>query len=481
MKKIIILLLSSFMLFSCEDLLTEKPKSLAVETFYNTPKEVESAIAAIYAPLRNGSSMGGLYPIQLESYTDYAYGRGSHAVLSDFQGLDGSNVARVNGFWNDFYLSIRNANIVIANVPQGKSLTPADAAKYIAEAKFLRALTYFYLVRNWGGVPIRTENNMKEQNIKRNTADEVYQLILSDLQFAEANLPDNPPLVGKPSKWAAKTLLADVYFYQGKNTEARDKAKEVIQANKYSLVPVTVVDDFQKIFGPDVITTPEEIFYLKFSRLGNGMGWNYLMFLNHPGTKMYGAGGYFTVYSTTDNSVIKNWDKSDLRYQLWFPYNIGLGPNTILTKKFIDPLSPSAAGAGNDYPIYRYADLLLLYAEADCRASGSPSADALEKLNMIHRRAYGKNPILPDASVDFKLSDYTKDSFIDLVIKERGYETQIEGKRWLDLKRTGKVKEMIKAAVGKNVADKHLLWPIPVSELNYNSAIDPSKDQNPGY
>ena len=181
-------------------------------------------------------------------------------------------------------------------------------------------------------------------------------------------------------------------------------------------------------------------------------------------------------------SVIKNWDKNDLRYTYgWYAWNIGLGANSILNKKYSDPLAINANGAGNDFPLYRYADVLLLYAEADCRASGSPAADAMEKLNMIHRRAYGKNPVSPDASVDFKLSDYNKDTFVDLVLKERGYETQFEAKRWLDLKRTGKVKEIIKAATGKDVADKHLLWPIPVSELNYNSAIDPVKDQNPGY
>jgi hypothetical protein len=427
--------------------------------------------------------LGSLYPAQLEAYTDYCYGRGSYAYMSNFQGLDGANLTRPQSMWGLFYLSIRNANIVIQKVPDGTKLTVADKAKYTAEAKFLRAFTYFTMVRNWAGVPIRTENNMEEQNIKRNTVDEVYQLIVADLQFAEANLPDNASLPGKPSKWAAKTLLADVYFYQGKNTEARDKSKEVILSNKYSLVTVTVADDFMKIFGPEVVTTTEEVFYLKFSRLGTNQGWTFVLFPHHPGSKLHGAGGYYAEYSDlVSNSTIKDWDKNDLRYKYgWYPYNIGLGANSILNKKYIDPLAPGANGAGNDYPLYRYADVLLMYAEADCRASGSPGADAMEKLNMVHRRAYGKNPVLADATVDFKLTDYNKNSFIELCLKERGYETQFEAKRWLDLKRTGEVKARIKAATGKDVADKHLLWPIPVSELNYNSAIDPVKDQNPGY
>src|SRR5690606_16577608 len=118
--------------------------------------------------------------------------------------------------------------------------------------------------------------------------------------------------------------------------------------------------------------------------------------------------------------------------------------------------------------------------EADARVNNAPTADAIEKLNMVHRRAYGYPATQPSA-VDFKLSDYNLDSFLDLVLLERGYETQYESKRWLDLKRTGKVKQVIKNAYDITVADKHLLWPIPASELNFNKALDPQKDQNPGY
>jgi hypothetical protein len=481
MKRIILLVITSLILVSCEDLLLESPKSLAVETFYNTNKEVEAAIGAIYSPLRSSNCLGGLYPAQLEAYTDYSYGRGSYGPLSNFQGLDGNNTPRAENMWNNFYLSIRNANIVIQNVPNGKKISDANKAKYTAEAKFLRALNYFFLVRNWSGVPIRTEENMSEIEIKRNTADEVYQRIYEDLTFAEENLPDNAQLPGKPSKWAAKTLLADVYFYQGKNSEARNKANEVIQSNKYSLVTVATADDFTKIYGPDVVTTTEEVFYVKFSRLGTNEGWNFVLFVHHPGSGYHKSGGYYAHYSDlVSNSVIANWDKNDLRFGLWYKYNIGLGANSILSKKFVDRDATGGTGAGNDFPLYRYADVLLLYAEADCRASEAPSADAMEKLNMVHRRAYGKNPMVA-SEVDFKLADYNKVSFIELVLKERGYETQMEAKRWLDLKRTGEVKQRIKAATGKDVADKHLLWPIPISELNYNSAIDPSADQNPGY
>ena len=101
---------------------------------------------------------------------------------------------------------------------------------------------------------------------------------------------------------------------------------------------------------------------------------------------------------------------------------------------------------------------------------------------MVHRRAYGKDPATPDVTVDFSLAAYgSADAFLGLVAQERGYEDCSEGKRWLDLKRMGIVKQVIQNIKGITVADKHLLWPIPTTEYNYNKAIDPAKDQNPGY
>ena len=101
---------------------------------------------------------------------------------------------------------------------------------------------------------------------------------------------------------------------------------------------------------------------------------------------------------------------------------------------------------------------------------------------MVHRRAYGKNPTAADATVDFKLADYAaKQPFINLVVKERGYENCAEAKRWLDLKRLGIAQQTILAVKGKTMTQRHLLWPIPTIEYNYNTAIDPVKDQNPGY
>lgn len=478
-KELIYLVGLSFFLGSCSELLEEEPKLLAVETFYNTPAEVETAVNAIYSPLRSNDCLSGLYMAQQESYTDYCYGNGSYAVLNDFQGLNSTNINRVGSMWDKFYLAIRNANLVILNTPNGTEISEEYINQFVGEAKFLRALTYFYLVRNWGGVPIRTENNMSEINLNKSTEDDVYDLILSDLQYAEKSLPDVPANIGRPTKWSAKTLLSDVYLQLNRFEEAANKAYEVIASNKYSLVPVSTVDDFQKVFGPDVISTTEEIFYLKFNRQ-DLQGYQWCMFVNDAGTKLHGAGGFTTHYGDQTNFFFSNWKTTDLRRNLWFNWDINRGPNALLCKKIIDPLAVSTSGAGNDNTIYRYADVLLIYAEAASLAVGHPTEEAIEALNQVHRRAYGYNPT-EVSGVDFTLNDYDAESFLDLIIKERGYEFQFEAKRWLDLKRTGKAAEIISQAKDKSIAQKHYLWPIPVSEMNYNKGLDPAKDQNPGY
>lgn len=222
-----------FLFTSCDkDILTEKPKTVAVENFYNTAEEVETAVNAIYNQWRTTSYT--VYQGVLDIHTDYGYGRGSYAQFNDFQGLNASNISRVEGFWSTFYTSIRNANLVIANAPNGSDISQADIDKLVAEAKFLRALSYFHLVRNWGEVPLRTPRNMFDTDLEKSSVDEVYDLIIADLQEAELNLLDTPTHLGRPSIWAAKTMLADVYLTRGMYAEARNKANEVIQSNKYS-------------------------------------------------------------------------------------------------------------------------------------------------------------------------------------------------------------------------------------------------------
>ena len=466
-------------LASCNKILVEKPKTVAVENFYNTEPEIESAVNAIYEPLRGNNIVE--QTVILDAHTDWGYGRGSRADYNAMQGFNAANINNAGSRWNTFYLAIRNANLVIQNAPNGTSISQEDIDRNVAEAKFLRAFSYFQLVRNWGSIPLRTEENMTERDLAKSSVDDVYSLIVSDLKYAESNLPEVQTLVGKPTKYAAKTMLADVYLTLGKYSEAAGEANDVIQSNKYSLVPVTNKTDFQlKLFGPTIVTTPEEIFYFKYSRQPGQGDW-ILWVLSHPSTGNFNFGGAYAHYSDATNPFYISWNDNDIRKSLWDKINFGLGPNTLVSSKYVDPDAvEQSRGAGNDLPIYRYAGALLIYAEASCMASNGPTAEGIEALNKVHRRAYGKDPNVP-SEVDFKISDYNKNTFQDLVLQERAYEFIFEGKRWYDLKRTGKAAEVILAAKGITIAEKAYLWPIPDSELNFNKALDPAKDQNPGY
>ena len=476
MKKIIYLLIISLVFASCEDLLVEKPKSIAAETFYTTADEIDAAVIAIYYEFHYGLRKN-IHSIA-ESQIDYGYARGSYLVVNQFQGLDATNINRMSDIWARIYRAIRDANLVIENAPKSELATQAEIAEFVGEAKFLRAFSYALLVRYWGDVPVRTEDNMLELSVPRTSAADIYDFIVEDLKDAELNLPDNPRQWGRPTKMAAKTVLAEIYMYMEDYASARTKALEVINSGKYALVPVSKADDFYNIFGVGVNGSKEEIFYLKFNEeFGNDfttMGhYNKSPYMNYRGHN-----GLYT--DSVTNKFVKNWDYKDLRKKLNFYHwgTVNGSKTTLFYKKFKDETATTNYAA-TDFTFYRYADLLLYYAEADCRVNNGPTADGVEKLNMVHRRAYGYNA-LTASPVDFKKADYTKESFLDLLLKERGYETVFEGKRYADLKRMGKFAQTIYDAYGITINDKILLYPIPLDEMNFNEAIDES-NQNPGY
>jgi hypothetical protein len=486
MKKIIFALGLILGMTSCSSWLDEEPKSVAAETFYNTEAEAASAVLAPLNKLRNGYNHV-FFPGMQEAFSDCAYARASWAQLSEYQGFNTTNISRSNIVWMSLYQSVRDCNIAINRLPSASSLTDQQKNAYIAELRFIRAFDYYNLVRLYGACPLRTDENMSEYNLAKSSVDDIYNYILADLTFATQNAPEASRIVGTPNKYSALSLLSEVYLQLGKYSEAASTAKQVIDSGKYSLVSVSTSRDFDKIFGPNVVTTSEEVFYLKNDNSASGYGWVYVMFCSHPaarinGQKMHGAGGWYGIYTTDTNSMISEWDVKDLRKDFnLLSFNLGLGFNTYLLSKFYDPNAKSDSGAGNDFPVIRYPDVLFVYAEATTKATGAPNADAMEKLNMIHRRAYGYTPTAT-SPVDYNLAEYnTTDKFMDILIKEQAYECMNEGKRWMFLTRLGIAKSQIKKIKGIDVADKHMLWPIPETEFNYNEALDATKDQNPGY
>ncbi|MGX5819012.1 RagB/SusD family nutrient uptake outer membrane protein [Chitinophaga lutea] len=468
---------------SCSKFLDEVPEDrLATENFYKNAEDARSAVNAVYNPLRSGVFRGP-YFLQTEIMADYAEGRGSTSIIGEYKGLDVVNIARVATLWDGFYRTVRNANIAIENIPGITSMGEADKKALIAEARFLRAFAYYHLVRHWGKVPLYLSTQTASS--PRQPEADVYAAIIADLQDAEANLPPKGAQNGRPGYWAAKALLAEVYLTTGAFDKARDKADEVIASGAFGLINITKASDWNNVFGPTVNGTSEEVFYLKFSQLD---GWEWPHNLLYSETTFSPFGNY-VIFSTLDNKFLNAWDPQDNRKQ-WDVFTEYISRITGLLQKlpvstpvqfskWRDPSAPTLTGHSNDYPFLRYADVLLIYAEAAAMAENGPSAKAVEQLNKIHRRAYGYPSGAP-SPVDFPTAGWTQETFRDAVLQERAYELFMEGKRWLDLKRTGKIKSVIKANKGKDVQDVHLYWPIPQQEIDTNPDITQA-DQNPGY
>lgn len=491
MKKNILYILAAVlampMLYSCNEWLEEHPKAIAVDTFYNTESDAESAMAACMMRVRNVKTASTLSAF-MECFADYDYGRGSWQANSTYELLNEQNKNRIKDVWINLYRVIRDANICIKRIPEAKELTEVQKNQYVAEARFFRAFAYFDIARFWGKGVLRTENNLEEWNQPMASVDDIWDLIISDLKFAVENCPDKAKQLGRPGKNAARTLLADVYMTRKEYSNAAPLLKAVIDSKEYSLVKVSTHRDFDNLFGHENVSSTEEIFYVKTSRTGT-MGWEIVMYYAHPkakkdGMRMSGAGGWYALALSMSNKWIQNWDVADLRREYCILEYPGIGSFDgvvldALTTKFIDP-DASGSHGNCDNPVYRYADVLMMYAEA-LSQSGSPNAEAMECVNMIHRRAYGHDPMVASAD-DYSLADYsTKEKFMELIVKEQCYEFWGETKRWPFLVRTGLAEKYVKEYKGRTINPNLYRFPIPENEFLYNEALDPVKDQNPGY
>lgn len=467
----------------CKTMLDENPNDrLFSGSFYKTQADANSATNAIYVPLNDNYS--SRYSYQFTAMEDYSSAQGAYLPYTQYV-MNGSTIAKVEQIFQKFYQVINFANLAIKYIPFIE-MDNANKNALLGEAHFLRALAYRNLVISWGGVPIRSEPTETIENASgggRSTVAEVYNFIIKDLEFAEANLPPTQSLVGKPTKWTAKTMLADVYLTNEKWAEARDKADEVINSGVYSLVPIAQASDFEKIFGPTAITSSEDVFSIQYSRThGSPMADYYAM----PNSA-YAVTGFGTFFGLTTYPLLRDWDKKDLRYQFNIYTSYPDKSGKIVQNSASQPLrfgkfkdSGYAPGHGNNFPIYRYPDALFIYAEAANQVNGGPTNLALERLNMVHRRAYGYNSNVP-SPIDFTSAIApTATSFRDLIMRERAYEFLCEGKRWFDLIRTRTVKHVIKESKGIDIPDYFLLFPIPQQEIDNNPDID-TQDQNPGY
>lgn len=519
------------MLSGCESFLEEIPESqLSPEGFFNSEDNVEIAVNGIYDVLGNrgfgvglnfGNYNQGLFFMgcsgtdHFRSPADNNTGNRFH-LLDVFAHTASSQIP--SNVWIVHYIGINRANSVIANTEPLLDNPNFDSDRLnslIAEAKFLRAFFYFNLVRFYGDVPIKltqTASLTAEDvvAISRSPITEVYDQIEEDLLFAEQYLRTAGELVdnvehGRATVTAAQAALARLYLtwagYPLKDTSkwnmATDYANRVITSGEHSLM-----SNFQDVFTLENEGNDELIFVAKFSYVlpeNTSLGaTNGIVGAGTNGavagiSASYGQIRAEQMYwaSFEDGDLRRDWTISDFRVNssgdvlpLTDAQKANPLTNTFGFAKFRRDGSYVAFESPYDYPLYRYADILLMYAESTANEAGGPTSASYDAINQVRRRAYGLNPNVADPNVD--LSGLTSEEFQNAIMDERSWELSGEDcLRWHDLVRWEKLGEIVTTRKRASVQtlfneDKHKLFPIPIQELDANPLIN-QDDQNPGY
>ncbi len=471
---------------SCKNVLDEEVYSfISKENFYQNANDAEAAIYGIYNRLTNENVYGRWY-FDLIHLTDDQVTIHRNPLFIQMDDFNyAADHAYIEDLWTGLYSVINTANVCIGRIP---SIDMDEDTKnsYVAEARCIRASIYFTLVRLWGSVPLSLEEVGDEAsaNISMGTVDNIYDAIIEDLEYAEENLPATRESCdfGRVTKGAAKALLTDVLLTREEWSDAAAKAKEIIDMGQYSLL-----DNFEDIFSIDNEVNDEIIYSIVFDGVNQG---NWMASFSHAGgtdnAMCYLGAQVWEV--DTQSDMWLNWSNNDPRKQITVsdeylsrdgtyksvyntsrPYpQFGKWNAPDETAHYLCPLNPI---------IYRYSDVLLMYAEALSQANNGPNDNAYEAINMVRRRGYGQ-PTGQVSAYDLQ-TGLSAIAFRDSVIKERSYEFVVEGKRLFDLMRTGLFPKIL-IDMGKEVNPTAILFPIPTAEIEANASLT-SDDQNEGY
>ena len=488
MKKIAFIILSSVMMNSCTDMNLIPESNLSPENFFKSEEDATAAVYGTYSVFTDNDIYNQFWEVlQSQGTDDCEWSGGRTTTNLDKNALDkfeyDGNTNLVYSVWIKHYVAVNHSNFAIENISNmGSEQIRDDVRKrLIGEAKFLRALAYFNLVRIYGGVPLvlKQTTSLDGLEVPRNTVDECYEQIISDLQEAKSVLPAIGQLpegyLGRATKGSASAMLAKVYLTREDYQNVVKETSEVMQMG-YKLWK-----NYADNFDVEKENGQESIFEIQYKRNTPGVsGSNYNGYYRPPFVNINGWVGY------GDDPVTRNhyecYEEGDLRRDV----NVRLYtkeeyPNMssnyefpCYVNKFQDPspLAVRSQGGENNYPILRYSDVYLMRAEA-LNAINTSDAEAYECLNVIRRRAFGLN--MNEASaIDIKLG-LSKEDFLDIILLERRKEFAFEGQRRFDLVRTHKLKEAMMAqnpTIGAVVEEKHYLLPIPVTELDANKLLE---------
>lgn len=375
--------------------------------------------------------------------------------------------------------------------------------RLLGEASFVRATMSFELSQYWGSVPIIDYGTNKSFTNGRQPLDQVYTQIIADLQAAVDNLPETQDDKRLPTKYAALALLGKIYLYAPTDSKTRDYQKaadafnKVIASGKYSLV-----SNYADLWDPAKPNGPESIYEFQFTNIwpdNNQIQWQMgsRALANIDGLCYFGGYDLMvpTKYCYSDVSNGGIWEPGDVRKLQSIRYDFtyqgktptippGFGGDELdpHVKKFEDPRTQgtySFWNSGKDVFYLRYSDILLNYAE--CLNELQRTPEAVGVVNQVRARAFG-------GTVPTNLAWSTgmaQDDFRTKVLDERMRELCFEGWRRMDLIRSGKFVQLIKArnkwaAASGTIQDFNQLYPIPIYEIQLNSGIT-ADQQNPGY
>ncbi|MDD4515312.1 RagB/SusD family nutrient uptake outer membrane protein [Massilibacteroides sp.] len=480
-NKIVLLSSCVILLSSCSDFLDLKPKTeLSVEDYYKTAEQFDGAVNGVYSTLQEGNLYGSWY-IFSEIPSDNTRNQLSGSV-TDQDEFDKYYIRTTNpslaNLWNKSYEAINRANTVIGRIDQIE-MDNTLRDRYKLECKFIRGLMYFNLVRVFGDVPLVTkEISISEAyTYKRESKENVYNQIIADLSEAEA-LPESYSKdsdIGRATKGAAKALLGDVYMTLKKYTEAENKLAEVINSATYSLLENEAGSlnnaGYAKVFSAENHNHKESVFDVQFKKGGYSEGSNFPNNFapENSGTNVVSVGGT-SGNNVPEMDIYNAYEEGDLRrdFSVALGYNDnrkdGAWVDSRYVKKYFD--TPYKDGdANNNFPVIRYAGVLLMYAEA--LNQNGKTALACDYLNQVRRRGFGyqTNEVSP---VDIKTT--SKDEFFLKVEHERRVELAFEGHRWFDLIRTGRAVEVM-TSKGFKLNESNLICPIPQKQIDVNPEL----------
>lgn len=469
-KNYFIIVVALLTLGSCKKFLTENPRSIQTpENAYNTPEDWQKTLNAAYGAMQR--VFVGKYTITLSEFgTDevepYDLGWAAYSELKMYTFNAG------HPFFQDHYRvcyeGVKRSNAVIDMPTDVVDANTRDLM--VAQAKFLRAVYYFDLVKMYGGVPLWTKSSIDGEIMKpRATVDQVYELITQDMKDAEAKLPptwSNAGDKGRATSYAASAFLARIYLQWGKPGDAIPYCNKL--SGKFHLY-----NNLKDIFDPKNKNAEyENIFEVQFRHSGS---WGLEGSIQHSYWGPRGVGGPTNFggwggFGPT-NYVYNSFEVGDKRRAAFFlsTYN-GVTQSPATNNKFWDPEFGNVIEDDNlNFILMRYADVLLMKAEA-LNAINDQSTAKYDALNEVRRRANIGEITAAD--------NLSQQQFAEVVLQERLHELCFEHLRRFDLIRFGKLKSYLKDRVGIEIQDYHTLYPLPQAALDANDAI---KENNFGY